>query len=172
VTALETRLARVEATLAIRELLSRCCRTIDGSDAEAWLDCFTVDARWTSMGSDGRVSFELRGREALWDWFSDFRGRVPLNTQVHLTVNESITGAGRDWGSTSTFFTSRIVGDAPPTTSTGTYTDSIVQCDDGVWRISERLSRRSPSSHDSGSSRPVGGVNRQGARVADDGVSA
>jgi uncharacterized protein (TIGR02246 family) len=136
----EERLARVEATLAVRDVLSRYCHTIDADDADAWLDCFTEDARWISEGS---VSFLLDGRSELAAWFADFREKVPIDTQVHLTLNERVSVTGVVAEATSTFMLVRSVGTEPVIMSSGLYHDRVVRCDDGAWRIAERRSRAS-----------------------------
>jgi uncharacterized protein (TIGR02246 family) len=135
----DERLARVEDTLAVRDVLSRYCHTIDADDGGAWLDCFTEDARWISEGS---VAFVLDGRSELAAWFADFRAKVPIDTQAHLTLNERVSVTGDSAEATSTFMLVRLVDAEPLIMSSGLYLDRLVR-DDGAWRIAERTSRAS-----------------------------
>lgn len=134
---MEATMSRVADELAIREVLARYCHTIDADDADAWVDCFTEDARWTAEG------FELNGREEFRAWFATFREQVPLDTQVHLTLNERITVDGDEADSVSTYLTARAFDGTPGVNSTGLYTDRVVRCDDGAWRIKHRTSKGS-----------------------------
>jgi uncharacterized protein (TIGR02246 family) len=136
-------LARVEAQLAVRETLARYCHTIDADDADAWLDCFTEDACWTSEGSAGGPSFVLDGRAALAAWFAEFRARTPIDTQAHLVLNERVSIDGDHADATSTFAVVRSLAGEPAIVSLGLYRDRLARCDDGVWRIETRTSRAS-----------------------------
>ena len=139
----EERLARVEDTLAVQEVLARCCHTIDGADVDAWVDCYSEDGRWISEPSAGGPSFVLEGRDALAAWFAEFREKVPLDTQTHLGLNARVTIDGDGARALSTFVTVRLLNGEPVVFANGLYHDRLVRCDDGVWRIAERTSRAS-----------------------------
>lgn len=139
----EERLARVEDTLAVQEVLARCCHAIDAEDAAAWVDCYSEDARWTSVGTAGGPTFVLEGRSAFAEWFAEFREKVPLDTQTHLGLNARIAIDGDSADVTSTFVTVRLVDGEPVVFSNGLYHDRLVRCADGAWRIADRTSQAS-----------------------------
>jgi uncharacterized protein (TIGR02246 family) len=64
--------------LAIQELCSRYCHTIDTQDAEGWADCFTPDGAFEVDGS------EVRGHAALRE-YAEVHARVMRCR--HMTVN-------------------------------------------------------------------------------------
>jgi uncharacterized protein (TIGR02246 family) len=127
----------VEDGLAIREVLARYCHTVDGADVDAWLDVFTADARWSADG------FELNGRDEFREWFVGFRRQVPHDAQVHLTLNERVYVDGDEADAVSTFVTARAFEGLPGINSAGLYTDRLVRCEDGAWRIRTRTSKGS-----------------------------
>jgi uncharacterized protein (TIGR02246 family) len=114
--------------LAIQELCSRYCQTIDAQDSEGWAHCFTPDG---AFEFDGHV---VRGHEALRE-YADTHTRV-MRTR-HMTLNhlyevhgDRATGRATTVVSIATPGGYKIMGQGP-------YEDDLVKVN-GEWKIRYR----------------------------------
>jgi ketosteroid isomerase-like protein len=86
---LEERLARLEARVAITELLARYCFAVDARDIAAMTECFTHDGSFRSI--DGTMN--AMGRDAVIEQFhTRFAALGPSNHFTHdhlITFDES-----------------------------------------------------------------------------------
>jgi uncharacterized protein (TIGR02246 family) len=114
--------------LAIQELCSRYCQTIDAQDAEGWARCFEADG---AFEFDGHV---VRGYDALRE-YADAHTRVLRGR--HMTLNhlydvhdDRATGRATTVVSIATPGGYKIMGQ-------GVYEDDLVKVD-GEWKIRHR----------------------------------
>jgi uncharacterized protein (TIGR02246 family) len=114
--------------LAIQELCSRYCQTIDAQDSEGWARCFEADG---AFEFDGHV---VRGYEALRE-YADAHTRVLRGR--HMTLNhlydvhgDRATGRATTVVSIATAGGYKIMGQ-------GVYEDDLVKVD-GEWKIRHR----------------------------------
>jgi uncharacterized protein (TIGR02246 family) len=135
---------------AIRQLLARYAYTLDFSDADGFVGCFTPEAAFEirslgdpNMGSGAR----LRGHAALRDMCTTMGGRL-LGHARHGAQTALIEGAGsRAVSSSYAFFTNdygrplRIMQrDNATLQTTGIYRDQVVKVD-GRWLFDRRTFR-------------------------------
>jgi SnoaL-like domain len=139
----EQRLDQLEAEQAGRELLARVAQMIDLADPEGWLDCYTTDGTFRFQAEPGGPDvFAIVGTEALREWFTEHRARLPAGRQTHLGVNPRLTSQGGRTKATSTYFTLLDSGGSLIVASSGLWLDELVRCDDGQWRLRERCAVR------------------------------
>jgi hypothetical protein len=137
--ATERRLYELECHQAGLELLARVAQTIDLSDPDGWLDCYTADGIFRFQAERGGPDvFAVKGTEALRGWFADHRARLPAGRQTHLLVNPRLTHEGDRMRATSTYFTLLDSGGVVVVASSGLWLDDLVCGDDGRWRLRER----------------------------------
>jgi hypothetical protein len=139
----EERLDQLEAMQAGLELLARVAQMIDLADPEGWLDCYTADATFRFQAEPGGPDvFAIVGTNALRDWFTEHRARIPAGRQTHLGVNPRLTFEGGRTKATSTYFTLLDSGGSLVVASSGLWLDELMHCDDGRWRLRERCAVR------------------------------
>jgi uncharacterized protein (TIGR02246 family) len=114
--------------LAIAELCSRYCQTIDSQDSEGWAQCFTPDG---AFEFDGHV---VRGHTAL-------RAYADAHTRVmrarHMTLNHLYEVHGDRAGGRATTVVSIATPGGYKIMGQGAYHDDLVKRD-GAWKISHR----------------------------------
>jgi hypothetical protein len=139
----EQRLDQLEAMQAGLELLARVAQMIDLASPEGWLDCYTADGTFRFQAEPGGSDvFAIVGTEALRDWFTEHRARIPAGRQTHLGVNPRLTSEPGRTKATSTYFTLVGSGGSLVVASSGLWLDELVRCDDGRWRLRERCAVR------------------------------
>ena len=114
--------------LAIQELCSRYCQTIDAQDSEEWARCFVPDG---SFEFDGHV---VRGHQALREYAEAhtrvLRGRHMTLNHLYDVDGERATGCATTVVSIATASGYKIMGQ-------GAYHDDLVKVD-GEWKIRHR----------------------------------
>jgi hypothetical protein len=139
--ALSTRVARLEAERAIIDTLSRYGHSIDYGDEAMWLDCFAPAAKLELRlpGPDGARMLST-GHAELTAFFAAHT-HSPDFWHKHVLVEPIITiddAAGTASGRSYMMRVDHWHGDRA-ITAFGRYVDRLVRCDDGGWRISERI---------------------------------
>jgi ketosteroid isomerase-like protein len=132
---LEARLRRLEDEHAILDTLSAYGHSIDYGDRKAWLDCYTETAvlRWPHV--------TLTGHAEIGAAFDD-HSHAPEKFHKHFLVEPRVHVDG-DRATADSYFTRIDNGpDGPFLRSFGRYRDVLVRCEDGRWRIAERLTER------------------------------
>ena len=114
--------------LAIQELCSRYCHTIDSRNAEGWADCFTPDGAFEFDGS------AIRGRAALRE-YAEVHGRVMRCR--HMTLNHLYEVRGAEATGRATTVVTLATRSGYKIFGTGAYDDRLVK-QDGQWRIAHR----------------------------------
>ena len=111
--------------LAIQELCSRYCQTIDAQDSEEWARCFVPDG---SFEFDGHV---VRGHQALREYAEAhtrvLRGRHMTLNHLYDVDGERATGCATTVVSIATASGYKIMGQ-------GAYHDDLVKVD-GEWKF-------------------------------------
>lgn len=138
---IEARVRRLEDERAIVDRVHTFAQAIDNKEFDAWLDGFTVDARWAwraSAASD--PVFEVRGRAELTEWIGDHERRFPPGEEHHVVTNPRVVSIDGDTArAESWYIVVRSEGDPKlGVRSAGRYHDRLVRCEDGEWRIAER----------------------------------
>jgi len=114
--------------LAIQELCSRYCQTIDAQDSEGWARCFEADG---AFEFDGHV---VRGYEALREYADAhtrvLRGRHMTLNHLYEVQGDRATGRATTVVSIATPGGYKIMGQ-------GVYEDDLVKVD-GEWKIRHR----------------------------------
>lgn len=95
--AIELRLARLEAEADIRRLAARYMRLCDEPEPDevgaSFAELFTEDAIWEGLGAKAGQEFSrVAGRTTLLDWFATLRvpGRYLHKFNTHFLTSESI----------------------------------------------------------------------------------
>jgi hypothetical protein len=124
---IETRLADVEARLAISDLRARYCHLADQHRWEELAELFTEDAEFHALAA-------VRGRDALLEYL---RGLPQaMDAFWHRTMNETLVVDG-DRAEGAAYFDAPCVVDGTPMLCAGRYDDEFVRAADG-WRFSRR----------------------------------
>src|SRR5262245_28871420 len=114
--------------LAIQELCSRYCQTIDAQDAEGWARCFLPDG---AFEFDSHV---VRGTEALREYAEahtvSLRGRHMTLNHLYEVQGDRATGRATTVVSIATPGGYKIMGQ-------GVYEDDLVKVN-GHWKIRHR----------------------------------
>lgn len=147
-----SRLRRVEAQLAVTAALYRYAHSIDYGEETEWLDCFTpggvFELRLMNGGGErllgsvpmGRTTahgVRIEGREALTRFIANHT-RAPEVFHKHCLMNPVITyDAVNETASACSYYMRIDVGRY----SFGRYLDNLVQCQDGLWRFTERIAQ-------------------------------
>jgi 3-phenylpropionate/cinnamic acid dioxygenase small subunit len=133
-------LRRLTAERDVLRTLHQACHTIDDTDVEAWLDCYTEDAvfRWRPA-DEGEYVLDLRSRDDFRTWFSHHRARMPVGTQRHITLNPVVHIVDDDNATVVARYLTLQVKDGTPVPATeGRYDDRFVRGADGRWRLALR----------------------------------
>lgn len=131
---LEERVARLEARIAIRELVARYCFTVDERDIDGIARCFTRDGVMRSL--DGVM--DARGRAAV---IEQFHGRFAvLGPSNHYTHDHLVefdpADPGRATGTLNTH--AEVVRNGEFLVASLRYRDSY-RLEEGEWRFAERV---------------------------------
>jgi ketosteroid isomerase-like protein len=114
--------------LAIQELCSRYCHTIDAQDSDGWAQCFVRDG---AFEFDGHV---VRGHPALREYADAharvLRGRHTTLNHLYEINGDHATGRATTVVSIATKSGFKIMGQ-------GAYEDELVKAD-GEWKIRHR----------------------------------
>lgn len=134
--ALSDRLARLEDERAVATALYRLCAVVDGPSVSDWTACFTADGTFSwSPGRDAALALDLRGSDALAEWFARHRTINPVGTQLHLIHHPVIEIDGDEARAVTTYATIRAQSGDLPVASTGVYHDRLVRCSQGRWKV-------------------------------------
>jgi 3-phenylpropionate/cinnamic acid dioxygenase small subunit len=134
---LEERLALLEARAGITETLFQYAHAIDYGDEDAWVGCFTDDARWESHTVEGKW-LHLSGRAELQRFIAS-HSRAPELYHKHLMATPLIRVAG-DVASARCYFVLLVAdrADMPTPAAFGRYLDELRRDADGTWRFTHR----------------------------------
>lgn len=132
--ALEARIARLEARVAIRELIARYCFTVDARDVAGLGECFTHDGRFRSL--DGKM--DAVGREAVIEQFhARFAVLGPSNHFTHDRLLEFVPGeTHRARGLVNAH--AEVVRNGEPLWASLRYHDEY-RLEEGRWRFADRV---------------------------------
>jgi uncharacterized protein (TIGR02246 family) len=126
---------RLEAELAIRNLISRIAILADQGDLDEYADQFTEDAEWLFPGvpRHGRADILAGARTRRADGVTG-----PGSATRHVITNVSVTVEGPDRAAADSYFIFLQDTSAAPTIfNMGAYRDSFVRAD-GAWRLARR----------------------------------
>ncbi|MBN8820254.1 MAG: nuclear transport factor 2 family protein [Sphingomonas sp.] len=133
--AIEARLERVEADLAIRRVLVDYAAFLDGRDYTRYAGLFTADGEWRNgTGSH-------KGRPAIRAMLATVLGPEGTENKAnyHLVSNPQIDVTGTTATATSRYlFVMRGPGGQPRPSLAGVYRDDLVRID-GRWMIRRRV---------------------------------
>jgi hypothetical protein len=125
-----------DAETAIIRRLHQTCYAVDGSDLNAWLDCFTTDGVFSWAPSEGApLALDVQGARALARWFEQHRSSIAVGTQTHLLLQPVINVAGYSARALSTYLTLRNFTGEIGIASSGRYVDDLILSENGVWRF-------------------------------------
>jgi 3-phenylpropionate/cinnamic acid dioxygenase small subunit len=148
--ALVARVRVLEDERGILDTLHRYTRGIDRREPEDWAAVFTEDCVY-ELRSRHRATHRQEGREALLQFlrtavvgtervFGDVEPVSPSDHVVkHLCVDPRISLDGDAARVESYFAHLDDLHGMPVLWTYGRYVDRLVRCDDGVWRIAERI---------------------------------
>jgi hypothetical protein len=114
--------------LAIQELCSRYCLSIDSQDCDGWAGCFTADGVFEFDGS------QIRGTDALRE-YAAVHARV-MRTR-HMTLNHLYDGRGNEASGRSTTVCTLATAGGYKIFGQGEYADRLVK-ENGQWRFVHR----------------------------------
>jgi hypothetical protein len=117
-----------EEKLAIQELCSRYCHTIDSQDSEGWAQCFTKDGIFEFDG------WAIRGHDALKE-YAEVHARVMRCR--HLTLNHLYQIRGDEAQGRSTTVVTLATAGGYKILGQGAYEDRLTR-QGGSWRIVHR----------------------------------
>jgi len=137
--ALAARIALIDAEREILRTLYTFGHSIDHGPPEAWVDCFTEDGVFEVRRRAGTAaSFVVSGRSEL-EPFARGHSRAPQVWRKHMLVEPLIEIDG-DTATCLSYMFGLNDHDGRPTLGVfGRYLDRLVRCDDGRWRIRERI---------------------------------
>lgn len=120
--------------LALQELFARYAHTVDGYDAEGWVDCFTEDGIFEVEGGGSRLQF--RGREALLEFVQAHIQLLPGTRHVMTGHLAEIEGNEASHRCTLTGFLTRP--GKVYTFASGWYESKLKKVN-GQWKIAHRI---------------------------------
>lgn len=136
--ALAARVAALEAERGVARTLHAYGHAIDAGDEAAWVDCFTVDGRFSASGRNpARTGFDVRGRDALAGFVARHTRRPDVVHQ-HLVVAPAIALDGDVARCRSNFLVLMRHERVPRIRAFGRYADELARGDDGTWRLRHR----------------------------------
>ncbi len=137
---LEERVALLEDRQAVLDTLQAYSHAIDLGEEEPWLDCFTADASFEIRSELPDYPVGRHDGTAALQAFIASHSKPPAVHHKHLYVVPTITVDG-DRATAVAYFVHLLDRDGKPATvSYGRYLDVLIRCDDGRWRILERVS--------------------------------
>jgi ketosteroid isomerase-like protein len=131
---LAERVRLLEAEREIMRSLFQYGHALDGGDEDQFLDCFTSSGTWVSQGARR----QFKGTVGLRQFFANHT-HAPDVQHKHLILTPLVTLAGDQATVQSCWVRLDEHPDGPYVRSFGRYTDRLVRCPDGRWRIEERL---------------------------------
>lgn len=138
---LTRRVETLESESSIMKTLYRLAITLDYGDNAAWLDCFVPDAVFEMVEvneTDRVVRVRHTSRDALAA-FIPGHTHAPEHFHKHLVADPLIEVDG-DSARCTSYLTRIDKGENGPVFwSFGRYLDSFTKCDDGRWRVAERV---------------------------------
>lgn len=117
----------------ILRTLHRYAHTLDYGDHAGFADCFTDDARYESS----RRGVMATGRVELIDFARRYQ-HAPAAFHKHVMVEPIIDVQGDAATARSYYLFVQDRPDGPFIASYGSYSDRLVRCPDGAWRIAHR----------------------------------
>ena len=143
--ALETRFAKVEAELAIRNVIARYGLAADCGDIDAALACHTADAIYVvsnpRAGRDGDAGdLELKGHKAISDMLSSEMHQSLLPNCAH-TVGPLVVSVMSEAASVTGYSRVYNMIDERPVLMRLAFNQWDMKCVDGLWKIAKRESR-------------------------------
>ena len=140
--ALLTRLQVLEDERAILQTLYQYGHAMDyGPDAD-FVDCFTPDGAWdVRMRRTPSGAFTCVGHDEIAaSLAAQTSVRAPALYAKHLLIEPRIVLDGRAASVQSYFLRVEPRDDGPTQiVASGRYLDRLIRCDDGRWRITERI---------------------------------
>jgi hypothetical protein len=157
IAALRARVSRSEDERGVLDTLQRYGHSIDYGLEEAWVDCFTDDGVWDVRIAPGAASNvptrRIVGSAALAKSVAA-HSRAPDKWHKHLINSPQIAIDG-DRATAETYFARHDVDIHGPFVQVfGRYLDTLVRCDDGRWRFSERIAQIESSREADGAAAP------------------
>jgi ketosteroid isomerase-like protein len=139
VAGLEARVAGLADRQAVLDALQAYSHAIDRGEEAAFLDCFTPDATFEVRSPlPGYPAAMHAGRVALADFIAA-HSKPPAVHHKHLYVVPDIAVEG-DRATAIAYFVHLVDREhRPATVSYGRYLDVLIRCEDGRWRILERV---------------------------------
>jgi len=139
---LSERLQKLEDERAILQTLHQYGHSMDyGPDAD-FIDCFTPDGLWNvRMRKTPAGAFQCRGHgEIEASLAGQTAVRAPALYAKHIVTDSRIVVTG-DEAHVDSYFLRVEPRDEGPTqiVASGRYRDTLVRCDDGRWRFTERI---------------------------------
>ena len=130
--------------LAICATKARYCRCLDAKDWQGYADVFTEDAVLDATGSGGPLT---QGRDAL---VHSVRASIDTAITVHQVHSPEITMLDRNRTEVVWAMQDRVIWDDARArqigkhslTGYGHYRDSMIRCEDGIWRITRSVLSR------------------------------
>ena len=118
---------------AIQELFARYAHTVDGYDAEGWVNCFTEDGIFEVEGAGSRLQF--RGRLALMEFVKAHIKLLPGTRHVMTGHLAEINGNDANHSCTLTGF---LVRPGKVYTFASGWYESKLKKVNGEWKIAHR----------------------------------
>ena len=136
---LEQEVRRLSAERQILETMNTYSYCFDYGDYDAFVDCFTEQGSF-KLKFPGATEVQAHTGRASLAEFIRRQSHAPDVFRKHLMLGPRFTFDSG--GARVRSYWILIDGEAatgPSVNSFGTYDDRLVECDDGKWRISERL---------------------------------
>jgi len=138
------RLPEPEEERQIRHTMDLYAHAMDYGEGAVWRDCFTDDAVFlvSDAQKDFEVIYRVEGGEELEAYIAAYP-RPPavfakhMCSQILIRVEAETACAESFWMAVNS--EGGPSGGAPNIMAFGRYRDSLVRCDDGRWRFSERI---------------------------------
>jgi ketosteroid isomerase-like protein len=136
---LAARVRTLEDERAITDTLTKISDTFVLIDLEGWLDCFTEDGAFTMRrGPDEPLVNDMAGHAELEPWFVAHAERVPLGKSTQSLTQLRVTVDGDAAEATSLALLIHNLDGVPTLFSTVRFTDTLLRCSDGRWRVQAR----------------------------------
>lgn len=133
---LRKRVAELEAERSVLNRLHLVHHALANQLRDLWLECFADDAVFASFRPDESCAFQLEGHAQLEGWFDAQGGVAP--GERHALLNPLVSVEDDTAQAESFFITLQQEGESLVVRASGHYSDRLVRCADGKWRIRER----------------------------------